>query len=307
MESRTRLTSKRYFVLDSTTFLNFRVPDSTKSSKIACLCTVMTTLRRKLTEKHVTLSDGKIKQAWTGPSRRHIQGSKIAKDFQVSIYSTRKSKNQKSGPSGAPGPANASPWRAKRGDTSEIVNIFVAVEGGTLWRKNKLSKKKSHNAEKQKRGPSGFLNTQSVENIKEIEGGTFGEKIFRKKCSQCRKTERGDPLGFFIIHSVAKHQKIEAGIFFNFGKKSHNAKKTERGTLFWDFSTSILSQNSNKMEGGTLWGKNFRRKVSQCRKKMKGGGLFGLAPYGMLRGTTGKTFLVQFARPNGAIWCNNIP
>ena len=26
----------------------------------------------------------------------------------------------------------------------------------------------------------------------------------------------------------------------------------------------------------------------------------------MLRGKTGKTFFVQFARPNGAIWCNNI-
>ena len=44
-----------------------------------------------------------------------------------------------------------------------------------------------------------------------------------------KKTERGDPLGFFNIHSVAKHQK--------------NA-------------------------GGTLWGKIFfRKKVSQCRKK----------------------------------------
>ena len=43
-----------------------------------------------------------------------------------------------------------------------------------------------------------------------------------------KKTERGDPLGFFNIHSVAKHQK--------------NA-------------------------GGPL-GKNFfRKKVSQCRKK----------------------------------------
>ena len=30
---------------------------------------------------------------------------------------------------------------------------------------------------------------------------------------------------------------------------------------------------------------------------------FGLARYGMLRGETGKTFLVQFAWPNGAIWC----
>ena len=75
-------------------------------------------------------------------------------------------------------------------------------------------------------------------------------------------------------------------------KKSHNAEKTERGT-YWDFSTSILSQNSKKIEGGPL-GNFFAGKiVSQCRKKLKGG-------------KTGKTFLVQFARPNGAIWCNNI-
>ena len=52
-------------------------------------------------------------------------------------------------------------------------------------------------------------------------------------------------------------------------------------------------------------------------KKLKGGPLgffnihsvakqqmvlpFGVARYGMLRGKTGKTFLVQFAGPNGAI------
>ena len=36
------------------------------------------------------------------------------------------------------------------------------------------------------------------------------------------------------------------------------------------------------------------------------GGPFGLARYGMLRGKTGKTFLVQFARPNGAFWCINV-
>ena len=51
------------------------------------------------------------------------------------------------------------------------------------------------------------------------------------------------------------------------------------------------------------FGEKIRKKVSQCRKKLKGGP-FGLARYGMLRGETGKTFLVQFARPNGAIWCN---
>ena len=36
------------------------------------------------------------------------------------------------------------------------------------------------------------------------------------------------------------------------------------------------------------------------------GGPFGLPGYSMVRGKTGKTFLVQFARPNSAIWCNNI-
>ena len=44
-----------------------------------------------------------------------------------------------------------------------------------------------------------------------------------------KKTERGSPLGFFNIHSVAKHQKIEGGPFgekFFSKKKSHSAKKT---------------------------------------------------------------------------------
>ena len=66
------------------------------------------------------------------------QKYQLTQDFQVSIYSTRKSKNQKNGPGGAPGPASA-----LKGDTSEIVHIFVAVEGGTLWRKNKFQKKVS--------------------------------------------------------------------------------------------------------------------------------------------------------------------
>ena len=81
-----------------------------------------------------------------------------------------------------------------------------------------------------------------------------------------KKTERGDPLGFFNIHSVAKYQK---------------------------------------MQGGPFGEKIFRKKSLAVPKKMKGGS-FGLARYGMSRGKTGKTFLVQFARPNSAIWCNNI-
>ena len=84
-----------------------------------------------------------LKQAGTGPSRRHVQGSKIAKGLPS--VNLQYSKIEK--------PKKWTEWHAKRGGgTSEIVNIFVAVEGGALWRKNKLSKKKSHNAEKQKGG-----------------------------------------------------------------------------------------------------------------------------------------------------------
>ena len=43
------------------------------------------------------------------------------------------------------------------------------------------------------------------------------------------KTEIRDPLGFFNIHSVANHQKIEEKFLF-LEKKSHGAEKTER----WD-------------------------------------------------------------------------
>ena len=128
---------------------------------------------------------------------------------------------------------------------------------------------------------------------------------WRANVSQCRKTERGDPLRFFNIHSVAKHEKIEEKIFFYFRDKISQCRKKLKGGTLWDFPTSILSQNIKKMQGGPFEEKKFRKKnpkknVSQCRKKLKGG-LFGLARYDMLRGKTGKTILVQFARPNGAI------
>ena len=141
----------------------------------------------------------------------------------MSIYSTRKSKSQKNGPSGAPGPASTSPWRAKRGTLPKLSTFLSQLKGDPLEKKQ-IFEKMSHNPEK-------------------VKGGTFG--IFQHLF--CRKTAK----------------KIRGGPF---------------GKIF------------------------FRKKVSQCRKKLKG----GLARYGMLCGKTGKTFLVQFARPNSAIWCNNI-
>ena len=59
------------------------------------------------------------------------------------------------------------------------------------------------------------------------------EKI-EKKSHYAEKTERGDPLGFFNIHSVSKLQKKERGPFEKkIPKKSRNAeKKLKRGTLW---------------------------------------------------------------------------
>ena len=47
-----------------------------------------------------------------------------------------------------------------------------------------------------------------------------------------KKTERGDPLGFFNIHSVAKNKKMHGGPFgenFFSKKKSRSAEKNEKG------------------------------------------------------------------------------
>ena len=50
----------------------------------------------------------------------------------MSIYSTRKSKKQKNGPSGAPGPASASPWRAKRGTLPKLSTFLSQLKGDPL-------------------------------------------------------------------------------------------------------------------------------------------------------------------------------
>ena len=87
-------------------------------------------------------------------------------------------------------------------------------------------------------------------------------------------------------------------------KESLTMPKKLQGWTLWGFSTSILSQNIKNWRGDPLGEKFFSGKSLTMPKKNWKGGPFGLARYGMLRGKTGKTFLVQFARPNSAIWCN---
>ena len=179
---------------------------------------------------------------------------------------------------------------------------------------------KSHNAEKLKPG-------ETKESPLSIFSGTarhffriFFFEIFFPK---------GSPLHFFDVLRQNGCWKIPKGpfevfqhpfcrktwknwrkkIFFFSGENLTMPKKLKGGT-FWDFPTSILSQNIKKMQGGPFeekkFRKKFRKKMSRSEEKNWKGGLFGLARYDMLRGKTGKTILVHFARPIGAIWHHNI-
>ena len=89
--------------------------------------------------------------------------------------------------------------------------------------------------------------------------GLASASPWRANVSQCRKTERGDPLRFFNIHSVAKHEKIE--IFFYFREKISQCRKKLKGGTRWDFPTSIMSQNIKKMQRGPFEEKNFEKKI----------------------------------------------
>ena len=123
-----------------------------------------------------------------------LKNSKRTSKCQFTVLENRKSKKYE--PSGAPGPASASPWRAKRGTLPKL---------------------------------STFLS--------QLKGGPFGEKTnFRRKVSQCRKTERG-----FSTSILSQNiKKLKWGKIFIFGKKIFQCrKKTER-------KKSILSQKSKK-------------------------------------------------------------
>ena len=118
----------------------------------------------------------------------------------MSIYSTRKSKNQKTGPSGA-----------LKGGHFRNCQHFVAVERWTLWRKTNFRNKFSQCRKTEKGDPLGFLNIQSVPKHQKIEGGNF---YFRKKSLAVPKILKRGPFGIFQHPSVAKHQKIEWGTLF---------------------------------------------------------------------------------------------
>ena len=89
-------------------------------------------------------------------------------------------------------------------------------------------------------------------------------------------------------------------------KKSHSAEKNWKGGPFGIFQHPFCRKTAKKLKGGPFEEKKIPGKKSRSAEKNWKGGPFGLPGYGMVRGKTGKTFLVQFARPNSAFWTNNI-
>ena len=125
-----------------------------------------------------------------------LKNSKRISKCQFTVLENQKSKKYE--PSGAPGPASASPWRAKRGTLPKLSTFLSQLKGGPFGEKTNFRKKVSQ-CRKTQRGrfqqkPFGVFNINSVAKHQKNEGGPFGEFFFRKKVSQCRKIERGDPL-----------------------------------------------------------------------------------------------------------------
>ena len=145
---------------------------------------------------------------------------------------SKKLHTQKNRPSGAPGPARTSPWRAKRGTLPKLSTFLSQLKGDPLEKKQ-IFEKKSHNAEKLKGGTLwGFSTSILSQNIKILKGGKF--LFSEKNLTVPKKTVKGDPLGFSKIHFDAKQQKLKGGSFGEkcFSKKSLAVPKKMKGGPF---------------------------------------------------------------------------
>ena len=92
--------------------------------------------------------------------------------------------------------------------------------------------------------------------------------VFLKKSHNAEKL-KGDPLRFFNIHSVAKHEKIEENKKFYFREKISQCRKKLK--TLWDFSTSILSKTSKRCRGNPLGKFFFSKKSLAVPKKNERG------------------------------------
>ena len=67
-----------------------------------------------------------------------------------------------------------------------------------------------------------------------------------------KKTERGDPLGFFNIHSVAKHAGGPFGEKIFFRKKSLAVPKKMKGGSLWSRPVWFVTRKNRKNLFGSV-------------------------------------------------------
>ena len=103
--------------------------------------------------------------------------------------------------------------------------------------------KKSH------RKNRSFKTTKTGYSVPDLRKPNFNTKIIPfEKSHNAGNCEGGDPLRFFNIHSVAKFQKIEGGLFGVFNKKNFEKKQKMR-----NFNGSLtVPKNLKKGPFGTF-------------------------------------------------------
>ena len=182
--------------------------------------------QKDLYGKHIIIRD---QQAGTGPSRRHIQGSKIAKRFpslkysllqysEIGNFSTKnffeKLHTQKMDRVARRGPLARAPGALKSHNAEKLKGGPFGLARYGNNKKLKGGKfftfgKKSHSAEKTVwRTLWEFPTSILTQNSKKNEGGPFGGKFFfEKKVSQCQKNERGTLWSRPVWYVTRKNRK----------------------------------------------------------------------------------------------------
>ena len=140
------------------------------------------------------------------------------------------------------------------------------------WRGDPLEKKqifgkKSQCRQTERGDPLGFLKTQSVVKYQRNLKGPFGEKKIIEKKSHNTEKLKGDPLGVFNLHSVAKHQKSEGENFFLIFGKNLTRPKKNRKEGPFGIFQHPFCRKTAKKMKGDPLGKKFFRKKSCSAEK----------------------------------------
>ena len=183
-----------------------------------------------------------LKQAETGPSRRHIQGSKIAKRLPSVKYSFTVLENRK--------------FYEKIFSKNYILKKMDRVARRCPLARAPGALKGGHfrNCQHFCRSWRGF-----VAKHQKIEGGKIF--IFGKKSHSAEKNWKGGPFEVFQHPFCRKTWKNwRKKNFFIFGIKSHNAEKNWKEEPFGIFQHPFCRKTSKKMQGDPLRKKKFEKK-----------------------------------------------